>query len=65
MEALVVLSTVAIALVILFDYTNGFHDASNIVATVIASRAMTPIQAVVIGLFVPEGGVSTTRRWAG
>ncbi len=48
MEALVVLSTVAIALVILFDYTNGFHDASNIVATVIASRAMTPIQAVVI-----------------
>jgi PiT family inorganic phosphate transporter len=28
--------------VLLFDYTNGFHDAANIVATVIASRAMTP-----------------------
>jgi len=37
---------------LLFDYTNGFHDAANIVATVIASRAMTPVQAVVIvGVF--------------
>ena len=38
--------------VLLFDYTNGFHDAANIVATVIASRAMTPAQAVlVVGVF--------------
>lgn len=33
-------------------YTNGFHDASNVIATVIASRAMTPVQAVlVVGFF--------------
>lgn len=32
-----------ILMVLIFDYTNGFHDASNIVATVIASHAMTPI----------------------
>ena len=52
MDTLVVLAIVAVGLVILFDYTNGFHDASNIIATVIASRAMTPIQAVcVVGLF--------------
>ncbi len=45
-----VLSTVVI--VLLFDYTNGFHDAANIVATVIASRAMTPARAVlVVGVF--------------
>ena len=37
---------VTIAVIILFDFTNGFHDASNIVATVIASRAMTPVRAV-------------------
>ena len=37
-----------IAIVVIFDYTNGFHDAANIVATPIASRAMTPIQAVII-----------------
>ncbi|HEX2706312.1 MAG TPA: inorganic phosphate transporter [Candidatus Lustribacter sp.] len=48
MNTLRVVSIVAIALVILFDYTNGFHDASNIIATVIASRAMTPIQAVIV-----------------
>lgn len=45
---LVVLSTVAVIVVLIFDYTNGFHDASNIVATVIASRAMTPVQAVCV-----------------
>lgn len=38
----------AVAVVLIFDYTNGFHDASNIIATPIASRALTPIQAVVI-----------------
>jgi PiT family inorganic phosphate transporter len=27
---------------LIFDFLNGFHDSSNIVATVIASRAMTP-----------------------
>nr|WP_248281919.1 inorganic phosphate transporter [Parazoarcus communis] len=31
-----------------FDYTNGFHDAANVVATVIASRAMSPAQAVAL-----------------
>ncbi len=48
MEVLSVLVVVAVAVVLVFDYTNGFHDASNIIATPIASRALTPIQAVVI-----------------
>jgi inorganic phosphate transporter, PiT family len=42
------LAVFAVAIVLFFDYTNGFHDASNIIATVIASRALTPIQAVTI-----------------
>jgi PiT family inorganic phosphate transporter len=33
---------------LLFDVTNGFHDASNMIATVVASRAMTPTQAVLL-----------------
>lgn len=37
---------IAILVIVVFDFTNGFHDASNIVATVIASRAMTPVRAV-------------------
>lgn len=48
MEHLSILVYVAVAVVILFDYTNGFHDAANIIATPIASRALTPVQAVVI-----------------
>ena len=42
---------IAIAIVILalfFDYTNGFHDAANVVSTVIATRVLTPIRAIVI-----------------
>lgn len=48
MDTILALTVCTIAVVLVFDYTNGFHDASNIVATVIASRAMTPIQAVLV-----------------
>ncbi len=48
MDLLSVLVIASVAVVLVFDYTNGFHDASNIIATPIASRALTPIQAVVI-----------------
>jgi PiT family inorganic phosphate transporter len=48
MDILVALAFTAVIVILVFDYTNGFHDASNIIATVIASRAMTPIQAVII-----------------
>jgi PiT family inorganic phosphate transporter len=52
MDTLLILTVLAVVIVLLFDYTNGFHDAANIVATVIASRAMQPAQAVVIiGVF--------------
>ncbi len=48
MEITYWLAIATIAVVVVFDYTNGFHDAANIVATPIASRAMTPIRAVLI-----------------
>src|SRR5574343_487217 len=52
MDALFLLAVATVVIVLVFDYTNGFHDAANIVATVIASRAMTPAQAVIIvGIF--------------
>ncbi len=37
-----------IALALVFDFLNGFHDSSNIVATMIASRALTGRQALTI-----------------
>lgn len=35
-----VIAVVVIALV--FDYTNGFHDAANAIATSVSTRALTP-----------------------
>jgi PiT family inorganic phosphate transporter len=31
-----------------FDFVNGFHDAANSVATVVATRVLTPIRAVTV-----------------
>lgn len=40
MELALVVAVVVIALV--FDYTNGFHDAANAIATSVSTRALTP-----------------------
>jgi PiT family inorganic phosphate transporter len=40
-----------VALALLFDFTNGFHDAANSVATVVATRAMKPKYAVWFSAF--------------
>ena len=37
-----------IGLALVFDFLNGFHDSANIVATMIASRALTGRQALTI-----------------
>jgi PiT family inorganic phosphate transporter len=44
-----VLFIVLIALV--FDFINGFHDAANSIATVVSTRVLTPLQAVVWAAF--------------
>src|SRR5262244_1814690 len=48
MLSLVVL-IVVVALV--FDFINGFHDAANSIATVVSTRVLTPLQAVVWAAF--------------
>ena len=40
---------VIVALV--FDFINGFHDAANSIATVVSTRVLTPLQAVVWAAF--------------
>jgi PiT family inorganic phosphate transporter len=39
---------VIIFIALIFDFLNGFHDSSNIVATMISSRAMSPRSALVM-----------------
>ena len=37
---------IIIALALIFDYINGFHDAANSIATVVSTKVLTPFQAV-------------------
>src|SRR6202050_2324853 len=44
-------------MVVLFEATNGFHDAANAVATVIYTKSLSPGQAVVLSGFLNFLGV--------
>ncbi len=45
-ELAAIITIVAVALA--FDYTNGFHDAANAIATSVSTRALTPRTALVM-----------------
>src|SRR5687768_17115948 len=52
---------VVIALAIVFDFINGFHDTANAIATVVATRVLTPLQAIAMaGILNFLGAVSGT-----
>jgi PiT family inorganic phosphate transporter len=40
-----------IAIALLFDYINGFHDAANSIATVVSTRVLSPGKAVIWAAF--------------
>ena len=42
------LAIAVISLALLFDFSNGFHDAANVVATIITTRALSPRRALVM-----------------
>lgn len=42
---------IIVALALIFDYINGFHDAANSIATVVSTKVLTPFQAVVWAAF--------------
>ena len=51
----------------IFDFINGFHDSANSIATVVGTRVLTPLQAVVwaaffnfVALFVAGTAVAKT-----
>jgi inorganic phosphate transporter, PiT family len=61
---------VIIALALIFDYINGFHDAANSIATIVSTKVLTPFQAVVwaavfnfVAFFIfKDHGVADTVR---
>jgi len=42
---------VIIAIALVFDYTNGMHDAANSISTIVSTRVLSPKQAVVWAAF--------------
>src|SRR5216683_7309537 len=36
---------------IIFEYSNGFHDAANAIATVVSTRVLTPRKAIAMAAF--------------
>jgi PiT family inorganic phosphate transporter len=55
------LLVLVVVLGIAFDFINGFHDTANAIATVVATRVMTPVQAIMMAGFLNFlGAVSGT-----
>ena len=63
------LVTLIILIALIFDYTNGFHDAANAIATSIATKAMRARTALLVaafgnlvGAFISEGVAKTVGK---
>ena len=44
------ITIIVIALAILFDISNGYNDAANAIATVVSTRVLSPLQAVLLAV---------------
>ena len=53
---------IAILLAFAFAVTNGLHDASNAIATLVATRAARPLQAIILAAINIFGGFVVTQR---
>jgi PiT family inorganic phosphate transporter len=45
------LVVLGIVIALIFDFINGFHDAANSIATVVSTRVLSPMQAVIWAAF--------------
>ena len=54
MEDLTLVAVVVVAL--FFDFTNGFHDTANAIATSVSTRALTPRTAVILAAILNFAG---------
>ncbi len=47
----ITLVVIIVALALVFDFLNGFHDSANSIATIVSTRVLTPLQAVAWAAF--------------
>lgn len=50
-SSLFLLTIVIIGVALIFDFLNGFHDAANSIATIVSTRVLSPLQAVLWAAF--------------
>jgi inorganic phosphate transporter, PiT family len=55
---------VVVAIALAFDFTNGFHDTANAVATSVSTRALSPRKAVLIAAVMNFLGAFTSTKVA-
>src|SRR3712207_3062640 len=59
-QTLLLVLTIAVAL--LFDFTNGFHDTANAIGTAVGTRSMTPRVAVAFSAVLNLVGAIVTTQ---
>src|SRR5881409_3216707 len=59
-----VLLVLVVAVALAFDFTNGFHDTANYVATWVGTRALSPRPAVVVSACANLAGAFVTTAVA-
>src|SRR5690554_1360645 len=57
------LLVIIIVLAFIFDFINGFHDAANSIATIVATRVLTPFQAVLWAAFFNFMAYFISKYW--
>jgi phosphate/sulfate permease len=61
---LTILLIVIVAVALAFDYTNGFHDAANAIATSVSTRALTPRVALALAAVMNVIGALVSTKVA-
>lgn len=56
---------IIIVLALIFDYINGFHDAANSIATIVATKVLTPFQAVLWAAMFNFAAYFISKFWIG
>lgn len=65
MDSQLILLIVIIILALAFDFINGFHDAANSIATIVATRVLTPFQAVLWAAAFNFAAYFISKYWIG
>lgn len=65
MDAAFILLIAIIVLALVFDYINGFHDAANSIATIVATRVLSPFQAVLWAAVFNFAAYFISKYWIG